>query len=171
MSGSGHISEDGQFSKITCLRFERLLPGPIERVFEFLTKPALLPGWFGNGTIEPRVGGEVSLMDGHIRGTVTQWQPPHRLTYSWNVFSPGEERSAYPESYLTLELQPRGDEVLLTLTHFPVLEPFEKQSAMGWHTFIDMLASGLRGERVEERKAYMLRNAERYGVDLDRLAR
>ena len=165
------MNENGQFSKVSCVRFERLLPGPIERVFEFLTKPELLPGWFGNGVIEPRLGGKVSLMDGHIRGTVTQWLPPHRLSYSWNVFSPGEELSAHPQSYLTLELQPRGDEVLLTLTHLPILEPFEKQSAMGWHTFLDMLAAGLRSERVEERNAYMARNAERYGVDLERLAR
>jgi len=116
------MNENGQFSKVSCVRFERLLPGPIERVFEFLTKPEFLPGWFGNGVIEHRLGGKVSLMDGHIRGTVTQWLPPHRLSYSWNVFSPGEELSAHPQSYLTLELQPRGDEVLLTLTHLPILE-------------------------------------------------
>ena len=57
-------------------------------------------------------------MDGHIRGVVTQWQPPQRLSYTWNVFNPGDPAdavSAYPESYLTLALERRGGDVLLVL--------------------------------------------------------
>ena len=103
------MSVDGQFQRAPMVRFERTLPGPIERVWEFLTNTERLPAWFGQGTIEPREGGSVTLMDGHIRGVVTQWQPPRRLSYTWNVFSPGETESAYPESYLTIELEPRGD--------------------------------------------------------------
>jgi len=108
---------------------------------------------------------------GHIRGIVTQWQPPRRLTYSWNVLRPGEAESHYPESYLTIELQPRGSEVALTLTHLPVVDRFERQNAMGWHTFLDMLAAAVRGEPAEPRQAYMQRNAARYGVDLSNLVR
>ena len=113
--------------------------GPIERVWAFLTDTGKLPGWFGEGNIEPRAGGAVNLMGGHVRGTVTQWRPPRRLAYTWNVFSPGDTESPYPE-YLTIALEPRGSEVALTLTHLPVLERFEQQNAMGWHTFLDMLA-------------------------------
>ena len=87
------MSEDGQFGTASMVRFERILPGPIERVWEFVTTPERLPLWFGQGTIEPRAGGSVILMGGHIRGIVTQWQPPRRLTYTWNVFSPGENES------------------------------------------------------------------------------
>jgi uncharacterized protein YndB with AHSA1/START domain len=164
-------SDSGIFDKASMVRFERLLPGPIERVWEFLSDPKRLPEWFGDGTIMPQTGGAVNLMGGHIRGVVTQWDPPHRLAYTWNVFSPGEAQSPYPESYLTLTLEPRGDEVLLTLTHVPVLERFEKQNAMGWHTYLDMLAAAVRGEAIEPRAAYMKRNAARYGVDLGNLAR
>lgn len=153
------------------VRFERILPGPIETVWRYLTETSLLPGWFGEGTIEPRAGGRVSLMGGHVRGIVTQWQPPTRLTYSWNVLSPGEDVSPYPESYLTIELASRGDAVLLTLTHVPVLERFEAQNAMGWHTYLDMLAAALRGEPVSPRQDYMKRNAALYGVDLANLVR
>ena len=110
-------------------------------------------------------------MDGHIRGTVTQWNPPQKLIHSWNVFSPGEAESAYPESYLTFELEARGKDVALTLTHLPVLERFVKQNAMGWHTFLDMLGAALRGETREPRANYMKRNAARYGVDPDKLTR
>jgi uncharacterized protein YndB with AHSA1/START domain len=45
---------DGQFGKTCTVRFARLLPGPIERVWEFLTDTERLPAWFGNGKIEPR---------------------------------------------------------------------------------------------------------------------
>jgi hypothetical protein len=105
---------------------------------------------------------------------VTQWAPPRRLSYSWNVFAPGDgpdSVSAYPESYLSFTLVPRGEGVLLTLHHMPILDRFEKQNAMGWHTFLDILRAGLRGERVEERGAYMKKNAALYGVDVANLAR
>jgi len=165
------MDENGRMTTAKCVRFERLLPGPIERVWECLTDTRLLPGWFGEGVIEPRSGGEVRLMGGHVRGVVTQWNPPRRLAYTWNVFSPGEDISHYPESYLTFELEPRGKDVLLTLTHLPILERFEKQNAMGWHTFLDMLGAAVRGAVPEPRNVYMKRNAERYGVDLTNLAR
>jgi uncharacterized protein YndB with AHSA1/START domain len=160
-----------QFKRVAMVEFERVLPGPTERVWEFLTDTKKLPGWFGDGTIEPRPGGDVTLMGGHFRGIVTQWKPPRRLTYSINVLNPGETESRYPESYLSLELAPRGGEVVLRLTHLPVLDGFEKQNAMGWHTFLDMLEAAAQGRPDEPRQVYMQRNAARYGVDLANLAR
>lgn len=165
------MKDKGEISSVGQVRFERLLPGPIERVWDFLTRTELLPTWFGEGTIEPRVGGEVRLMGGHIRGTVTQWQPPRKLVYTWNVFSPGEEVSAYPESYLTLELSPEGEHVRLTLTHLPIPERFQKQTSMGWHTFLDIVESGVRGEEPQSRETYFKVNAELYGVDMENLAK
>jgi uncharacterized protein YndB with AHSA1/START domain len=165
------MSDYAQFGKAATVRFERLLPGPIEHVWAFLTDPARLPGWFGDGVIEPRAGGEVRLMSGHVLGVVTRWNPPRQLIYTWNVYGPGESESRYPESYVTFELDPKGSEVLLVLMHLPVLERFEKQNAMGWHTFLDMLAAAARGETPEGRSAYMQRNAQRYGVDLTNLSR
>jgi uncharacterized protein YndB with AHSA1/START domain len=144
------------FLKQPGVRLERLLPGPIERVWAHLTDPKLLPAWFGDkSSIEPRQGGAVRLMDGHIRGTVTQWQPPRLLTYTWNVFAPGDPTdatSAYPESYLTLRLQKESDKVLLVLTNLPILEPFEKQAAMGWHTFLDILSDTLASQPIRTRR-------------------
>lgn len=169
------MDEKGEMSTVPCLTLRRVLPGPIERVWAHLTETHLLPSWFGaDSVIEPREGGAVRLAGGHVRGTVTQWQPPKKLVYSWNVFGPGdgpEAVSAYPESYPTFALEPSGDDVVLSFTHFPILARFIPQNAMGWHTMLDMLAATLRGEPVEERSVYMHRNAAIYGVNLSEMAR
>ena len=127
--------DKGEMSKLACVTFTRRLPGPIDKVWAHLTEPHLLPAWFGdNSRIEPRQGGAVHLMGGHVRGVVTQWQPPHKLIYTWNVFSPGDGPDAvstYPESYPTFELQAEGSKVLLTFRHFPILDRFIPQNANG----------------------------------------
>ena len=168
-------SDKGALMTVPCVRFTRVLRGPIERVWAFITEPKHLPAWFGDASsIEPRVGGRVSLMGGHIRGVVTQWQPPKKLVYTWNVFGPDDAAdavSAYPESYPTFELAADASDVRLTFTHFPVLERFVPQNAMGWHTMLDILEAGLHGKPVQERRIYSQRNAALYGVDLNNLQR
>ncbi|MEX1041851.1 MAG: SRPBCC domain-containing protein [Pirellulaceae bacterium] len=170
------MESKGEVSSVKCLIFRRFLPGPIEKVWAHLTDTAFLPAWFGeNSSIEGRQGGAVRLMGGHIRGVVTQWQPPKKLVYTWNVFDPKDEPdavSAYPESYPTFELEPlEGNNVILTFTHFPIPEKFVPQSAMGWHTMLDILRAALNGEATEGRAVYMGKNAELYNVDLNNLAR
>ena len=95
---------------------------------------------------------------------MTQWKPPRLLIYTWNVFAPGEIESRFPESYVTWELKPQDDAVLLTLTHRPMLEEFTAQTMMGWHTFLEMLESVLNGKKPEPHEAVMKRNRIRYGV-------
>jgi uncharacterized protein YndB with AHSA1/START domain len=169
------VSDKGKMSTVACVTFTRHLPGPVEKVWAHMTDTKLLPAWFDEDShIEPRQGGEVRLMGGNIRGTVTQWQPPRKLIYTWNVFDPGDGPgavSAYPESYPTFELEPEGADVVLTFQHFPILERFVPQNAMGWHTMLDILVATLRDETVEKRSAYTRRNAALYGVDLGNLTR
>jgi uncharacterized protein YndB with AHSA1/START domain len=166
------MNDAGENFRVLAVRFERILPGPRERVWEQLTRCDRLPGWFGaDAVLESHAGGAVNFMSGHVRGIVTQWQPPRKLVYTWNVFNPGEVESPYPESYLSFDLDERGQDVKLTLLHLPILEQFEKQNSMGWHTFLDMLSVTLRGEPVAPRAEYMKRNAARYGVDLGKLQR
>lgn len=165
----------GEVSAIKCLTFTRLLPGPVAKVWDHLTETSLLPSWFGEDShIEPHVGGTVRLMGGHIRGVVTQWQPPTKLIYTWNVFEPGEPEDAvseYPESYPSFELVSRGDEVLLTFQHLPIMDRMVPQSALGWHTMIDILHAALRGDGVPDSSQLMKENAGIYDVDLENLKR
>jgi uncharacterized protein YndB with AHSA1/START domain len=166
------MSDLGEMLRVPAVKFERRLPGPVARVWELLTQPARLPAWYGaDAVIEPREGGRVALNDGHILGVVTQWKPRRKFAHTWNVFAPGETESPYPESYLTLELAEEGAEVVLTLTHLPILERFEAQNAMGWATFLDIVSDAAAGREPKPRRAYMEANAGKYGVDLANLAR
>ena len=166
------MSDLGQMLRVPAIRFERSLPGGAVQVWAHLTDCAKLSGWYGeDSTIEPREGGQVRLMGGHILGVVTQWIPERKLAHTWNVFAPGETVSPFPESYLTIEIEPDGAASRLTLTHLPVLERFERQNAMGWHTFLDILEATLNARPIDPRAAYMQRNAALYGVDLANLQR
>ena len=165
------MSHDAQFTHAHMVRFDWPLAATPDAVWAVLTDFTRLPAWYGDGVLEGKVGGAVRLMGSNIRGTVTQWQPPRKLAYSWNVFGSNDEASPYPESYLTLELGPQDSGTLLTLTHLPVLERFVKANAMGWHTYLDMVEAAVTGAPVEPREVYAKRNAERYGVDLKNMPR
>src|SRR3954468_25073979 len=87
------------------VRLVRLLPGPIERVWTYLTDPEKRARWFAGGLMEPRQGGKVTLQFRHstlapdevppagyeqhhttgieMTGVVTRWQPPRVLGFTF----------------------------------------------------------------------------------------
>jgi uncharacterized protein YndB with AHSA1/START domain len=154
----------GEIIPESAVRFVREFDAPVAKVWAFLTDSSLLPEWYGDGLIEPREGGAVRLMAGHIRGVVTGWRPEKFLGYTWNVFQPGEDVSAWPISYLELALEEPGKGTKLTLTHRPIPDAMQKLTMIGWHTMLDMIASGLKGQ-FPSRTEVMPRNAEVYGVE------
>jgi uncharacterized protein YndB with AHSA1/START domain len=160
----------GEVVAESAVRFVREFKAPVAKVWAFLTDGALLPEWYGDGVIEPREGGKVSLMAGHIRGVVTGWRPEKFLAYTWNVFQSGEDVSAYPISYLELALEESGKGTKLTLIHRPIPEAMQKLTMIGWHTMLDMIEAGLKGQ-FPPRTEVMPRNAEIYGVELNALKR
>ncbi len=138
----------------------RTLPGPIERVWEYLTDPDKRRRWFAGGPMEPRRGGKLTLHFRHkdiapdetppedhkehhdpgvsMDGIVTRWEPPRVLAYTFGDTG---------ESEVTFELMPEGDHVRLVLTHrahgsdLPYLHGF----AAGWHTHLAHLIAQLEG--------------------------
>jgi uncharacterized protein YndB with AHSA1/START domain len=182
MSAAKGPSSKGEVIPEAAVRFVRALPAPVARVWQFLTEPSRLPEWYGDGAIEPREGGAVSLMGRHIRGVVTIWQPEKALGYTWSVFQPGESVSAWPVSYLEMALEAdpassseavghqKGSGTRLTLTHRPIPEAMQEQTAMGWHTHLDLIAAALDGQ-FPKRADLFPRNAALYGVDINALKR
>ena len=154
----------GEIVAESAVRFVRVLDAPAEKIWNFLTQSNRLPEWYGEGVIEPREGGKVSLMGGHIRGVVTGWRPEKFLAYTWNVFSPGEEVSRFPISYLEFSL----DGSRLILIHRPIPQAMQNQTMMGWHTMLDLIAAGLGGE-FPKRADLFPKNAALYGVDMAQL--
>lgn len=156
----------GEVIAESAVRFVRALDAPADRIWAFLTQAALLPQWYGEGAIEPREGGAVSLMGGHVRGVVTGWRPNEFLGYTWNVYSPGETVSRFPVSYLEFTIEgPR-----LILVHRPVPAAMQAQTMMGWHTLFDLIEAGLKGD-FPKRSDLFPHNAALYGVDIDALKR
>lgn len=140
------------------VRLERLLPGPIERVWAYLTDSKLRGQWLATGDMDLRIGGRVqlcfrhadlspqpdpiperykSMENGHTSfGRITALDAPRLLAYTW-----GE---SYGESEVTFELAPQGSEVLLTITHRRLSDRNGMVSvAGGWHTHVVILIDRL----------------------------
>ncbi len=140
------------------VRFERLLPGPIERVWAFLTESEKRRTWLAAGPMELRIGGKAELTfrnselaaneptpekfqkcEGLVsQGHVVECDPLRRLTFTWF------EESGKSPSEVTFELSPQGDQVLLVLTHRKLATREGMLSiAGGWHTHLGVLESRL----------------------------
>jgi uncharacterized protein YndB with AHSA1/START domain len=115
------------------VRFERVYPHPVERVWRSITVPEELATWFPS-TIEGdlREGGALrfSFPDEIVEpmdGRVVELDPPRVFAFLWG------------KDLLRLELAPEGDGTRLTLTQ--TLEPDEAaRNAAGWHVCLDKLA-------------------------------
>ena len=148
------------------VRFERLLPGPIERVWSYLTEGPLLKMWLAeDGAVPPRVGESFVLTMGggddmperegyepKTYGTVLTYDPPRVLEYTWGVKAPD---GTMLNSTVRFELEQRGDRVALTLTHVPVLPGFETRTLSGWHALLDTLRARLEGAEPADPMAAM----------------
>ncbi len=150
----------GTFTGPAEIRLVRTLPGPIERVWEYLTDSEKRSRWFASGPIEPRVGGKVRLEMRHSciaptetpppefkkvheggkvhEGTVTRWEPPHLLAFTF-----GSDN----ESEAIFQLTPQGRNVLLVLTHRSTAGdvPYMHEFGAGWHTHVAQLIAQLDG--------------------------
>ena len=139
----------------TTLKIQRLLPGPIERIWAYLTDSDLRRKWLAAGAMEMKVGAPVEFVwrndelndppgkrpDGfpeehRMQSRITELDPPRKLSIAWN--NSGD---------VTFELEPKGKGVLLTVIHrrLPDRSTMLKVSA-GWHMHLDVLVARASGE-------------------------
>ncbi len=135
------------------LEIVRILPASRERVWEYLVDPELRSKWFCAGATGQQPG-EPFVMDfDHsrisdspppedvecgdpivMRGTLTIFEPPHKLEYEW----PGHEED--DTSIVTIELTQQGENTRLHLVHSKLTNPeFQKGASAGWHAHLDLL--------------------------------
>lgn len=136
------------------VRIERLMPGPIDRLWSYLTDSEKRRTWMAAGEIELRPGGRVEHMfrnseltnddpapakypeqEYRSEGRVIDCDPPHRLSYTWDG-----------NSEVVFELSAQHDRVLLVVTHRRLPNRGELVSvAGGWHSHLDLLQDLLEG--------------------------
>jgi uncharacterized protein YndB with AHSA1/START domain len=136
------------------VKLERLLPGPIERVWAYITESEKRAKWLCAGEFDLRVGGAVRLEFDNSRlsgeqnppgggpqvssGVITRLEPPRLLAHTW-VWK-GQDTE------VTYELTPRGKDVLLVIVHRRV-EGRELVARVmgGWDVHTGILEDILKG--------------------------
>lgn len=153
------MNDYGELVAPDSVRFQRVLPGPIERVWDFLVDSEKRGRWFCSGVTELRIGGHVEmnfhnaslseqpdiappekyqdmLEQVSFSGTVTACDPPRLLSHSWDFEGESSE--------LTYELSEQDGKVILVLTHRRLNSREELVSVCGgWHTHLDIFADVL----------------------------
>jgi len=155
------VSMPDEYAVVTgpaTVRIERMLPGPIERVWSYLTDSNKRGTWLAAGEMDLRVGGRVehifhnntltedddpppqkhagSADEHRLTGRILALDPPRLLQYSWFE---GDN-----ESELRIELTPVGAKVRLVLTHSRLGNRNEMVGVSGgWHAHLDVLAARL----------------------------
>ena len=145
----------GALSEPATLKMQRLLPGPIERVWAFLTESELRRQWLAAGEMEMKVGAPFELVwrndeltnppgqrppgfgaEHRMQSRITELAPPRKITFTWGAS--GE---------VSFELEKKGDEVLLTVSHRrPPDRATLLRVAAGWHSHLDVLVARATGK-------------------------
>ena len=154
-----HVATTDGYGVLTdpnTLQIERLLPGPIERVWDYLTKGDLRRKWFAAGDMTLEVGAPVELVwrndeltdppgerpvgssgENRMQTRITELEPLRKLTIGWGA-----------EGSVSFALEPRGTAVLLTIVHRNVPDRSSLLNfGPGWHAHLDVLTAILRSEQ------------------------
>ena len=145
----------GVLTEPTTLKIQRLLPGPIERVWAYLTEGELRRQWLASGEMEMQVEAPFELTwrnddlsdppgerpegfgeEHRMQSRITELDPPRKLAIAWQ--NSGD---------VSFELEQQGDEVMLTLIHrrLPNRDMLLKVAA-GWHAHLDVLVARAAGK-------------------------
>lgn len=151
------MNKYGKLIEDYTLQFERILPGPIERVWKYLTDADKRALWFAGGKMDNHPGGNIEYQFNHDRlspeeevipekykdleggmtsmADVLTYDAPHLLVIGWE----GGE--------VTFKLEELGDQVKLTLTHSNLNRDKDARigTFAGWHTHLDILTDRLNG--------------------------
>lgn len=145
----------GTLIEPTTLKIQRLLPGPIERIWAYLVESDKRRKWFAAGQMELKVGAPFEFVwrndeltnppgkrpdncvrEHRMQSRITALDPPRRIAFT---FADSGE--------VSIELEEQGSDVLLTLIHrrLPNRDYMLSVSG-GWHMHLDVLVARVRGE-------------------------
>ena len=149
------------------VQFVRILPGPIERIWDFLWDGKKRGQWFASGAMPTTPGESFTMhfkhstlspnqapppekfieMDktGHnSRNVLLAYEPPHRLVFS---FGPDAREDSEVEFLLTQEGDLKDNKVRLTLNHRKIPNrQYAVDVSGGWHSHLAILEYKAKGE-------------------------
>jgi uncharacterized protein YndB with AHSA1/START domain len=148
----------GVLTEPATLTIRRLLPGPIERVWSYLTDSEMRRRWLAAGPMDLKVGGELELVwrndeltdppgqrpagfdeEHRMVSRITELDPPRKLVFTW-----GENGD------VSFELAAKGNEVLLTVIHRRLRDRASMlMVGAGWHMHRDILVARATGQEPE----------------------
>ena len=155
------MTDHGELLEGGTLRFVRLLPGPIERVWSWLVDPEKRALWLGGGDAIDQDAKTFALAFDNAALTPHDDQPPEKYQGSAEVSFECEVVKVEPMSCLaiawpdragksgivTFALEKAGDQVRLVVTHEGISFREDVIGASGgWHVHLDIMAEKLRGE-------------------------
>lgn len=138
------------------LKFQRVIPGPIELVWAFLTESNLRRQWLAAGTMEMQVGAPVEFVwrndelndppcqrpagfpeEHRMQSHITELDAPHKIAFAWDGCGD-----------VSYELEKTDNDVLLTMIHrdLPNREVL-RMFAAGTHVHLDILAACVSGQK------------------------
>ena len=153
------MNDYGELLDSKTVRFERLLPGPIDKVWGYLVESEKRAQWLCGGETDSNVGGKIDMhfhnaslssADDIARpekykdmpekisfsGEVTRYEPPHALSHTWEFDGDASE--------VCYVLEEVGDKVRLILTHRRLGSSDDVLSVCGgWHAHLDILVDVL----------------------------
>ncbi len=158
MTDLAALDAHGVLTEPATLTIQRLLPGPVERIWAYLTRSDLRRQWLAAGEMEMTLGAPLELVwrndelsdppgrrppgfpeEHRLQSRITELDPPRRLAITWGN-----------TGGVSFELEPRGDRVLLTVVHrrLPDRSTMLNVSA-GWHMHLDTLVALAEGRAPE----------------------
>jgi uncharacterized protein YndB with AHSA1/START domain len=147
----------GVLTEPATLKIQRLLPGPIDRVWAYLTDSELRSRWLAAGPMEMKAGAPFEFVwrndeltrppgqrppgfaeEQRMQSRIVEVDPPRKLVFTWN--GSGD---------VSFELEPEGDAVLLTVIHrrLPSRSTLLMVAA-GWHMHLDVLVARATGKEA-----------------------
>ena len=144
----------GRLIEPATLKIERLLPGPVEHVWAYLTDSDLRRQWLAAGDMPMRTGAPFTLTwrndeltenqgarpegiraEHSMDSQVVELHAPYRLVFTWG------ERGE-----VAFDLHPEGDHVRFTITHRRISDRANTlMVGAGWHVHLDVLVARLGG--------------------------
>lgn len=148
----------GELIEPATLKIQRFLPGPIERVWAYLTESDKRRQWLAAGDMEMKVGAPFELVwrndelndppskrpegfseEHRMQSRITELDPPRNLAFTFGQ-----------SGHVRFDLEPKGSRVLLTIIHSQL--PDRATMLMvgaGWHMHLDVLVARASGKKPE----------------------